>query len=103
MRCDFCDRIPFVRRLQRSGEQGIFAHGLWSKFWVDARRPEREQLLDANHVRCTNDIKRDCQIVRDEIGRIGIVCVNAADQAGSQKNCIWLRPSQPIFRCLLIG
>ena len=37
---DFCNRIPFVRRLELTGQQLIFAHGLLGEFRVNATRSE---------------------------------------------------------------
>ena len=100
---NLCNSVPLIGRLQRSGQQRVFGHRLRREFWVDTRRAKREQLRDANLVRAPDDVERNCQIVRYKIGRISIVCVDAADEAGGQKNCIWTHSREPVFGCLLIG
>ena len=48
---DFRDRIPFVGRLERPGEQAFLGDRLRSKFGVDAGRAEKHQPVDAGHMR----------------------------------------------------
>ena len=45
---DLGDRVPFVRRLQRAGQQRVFGDRLRRELRVDAGRAEEQQLLDAD-------------------------------------------------------
>ena len=56
------DGIPFVRRLERSGEQFVLAHRLARKFRIDAGGSEKQELLYTGLVAAVNGIERDREI-----------------------------------------
>src|SRR5262245_61324295 len=66
---NFCDRVPFIRRLEWAGEQRIFTDGLWRELGVNARRPEIKQLLYAVGTCRADHILGDGQIVVEKIDR----------------------------------
>ena len=92
---DLGDRIPFVRRLQRSGEQRLLFDRLRGQFRIDAGGTEEQETVDAGQMRGMNDVRFDHQIVVDEIGRERIVGVDAADLCGGQHNRVGTILPQP--------
>ena len=49
---------------------------------IDAARPQKEQLLDALHMRRADDVRFDGDVLVGEVGRIAIIGQNAADPRG---------------------
>src|SRR5262249_4743365 len=83
---DLGDRVRLVGRLQRSRQQRRFGDRLWSFTRIDARRAEEQKFFDTRVVRSMDDVGLNKQIVVEEIGREGIVGVQAPDAAGRQKD-----------------
>ena len=68
---DLGDRVPFVRRLQRPGQQRAFGQRLRCQFRVDAGRSEIQQLGNAAALGGMDDVGCDRQIVIDEVSGLG--------------------------------
>ena len=66
---DFCDRIPFVGRLERAGQKRVFLDRLRREFRIDAGGAKKDQPIDAGQMRSVYNICRDDEIVIQEIGR----------------------------------
>ena len=93
--------IPFVRRLERRGEQFLFAHRLAGEFWIDARGPEEQKLFHAGLVATLNGIKRDREVFGDKFSGISVVGMNAADLPRGDDNHVGPGRRQKSFRLLL--
>ena len=72
------------------GQQRVFRDRLRRQLRIDARRAEKQHLLDARGVGGPRDVRGDHQIVVEEVGRIGGIGVNAADLRRGHEN--GLRP-----------
>ena len=92
---NFGDRVPFVRRLQRAGKQRVFPDRLRREFRIDARRPKEYKAIDPSEMSGVNDIGLNCQIVIDEIRRIGIIGINATDLGSGKYDCFGAVLLQP--------
>src|SRR5436190_2799963 len=77
--CNFRNRIPLVGGLERASEQFLLAHGLLSCLRINAGGAEKQQFLHARLVAAVDGIACDGQILRDELGRVGTIGVDAAD------------------------
>src|SRR5262245_13556471 len=98
---NFCNGVPFVSGLKRPAQQSALDDRLLRDFWVDARRAEKEQLLHAQVGGGINDIRRNCNIVIQELSRGRAIRQDAANFRGRQKNGLWLRCRQPaLYLCL---
>ena len=75
---DLGDRVAFVRRFQRASEQLILRDRLVSGTWIDARRAEHQRPLDPVFARRLQGVRRDHQVVVEELSLSGPVCVDAA-------------------------
>ena len=71
--------IPLIGRLERSGEQLLLAHGLAGQLRIDARGAEEQELAHPGLITAVDGISRDRQIVRNELGRIATIGMDAAD------------------------
>ena len=100
---DLGDGVPLVGRLERAGEQRLFAHRLRRELGIDAGGAERQQLLDAGAKRSADDVEADGEIVGDEVGGIGVVGIDAADMAGGEEHDIGLVRGEPAFGLGLVG
>src|SRR5262249_56180310 len=76
---DLGDRIGFVGRLQRSGQQCRFGDWLGSVARINARRAEEQKFFDTRAVRSMDDVRFNEQIVVEEIRRERVVAVQAPD------------------------
>ena len=81
---DLGDGVRLVGRLQRAGEQRILGDWLRGKARVDTRRAQKEQPSHAGVQRRRDDVVLDGQILENEVGRVGVVGVNASYLGGGQ-------------------
>ena len=95
------DCVPFVGRLERPGQQCILAHGLGCELGVDATRPEEAELLDAGPPGCVDHVRLDLQVVAQEVRRIGVVRVDAADLGGRQEDVLRALLVEERVNCIL--
>ena len=102
-RGDLGNRVPFIGRLQRTGQQRLLGYRLRRQLRIDAGGTEREQLLDAGLERSANDVEADRQIVSNEVRRKSIVGVNTADMTGGDDDRIRLIALQPRLGGRLLG
>ena len=80
--------IGLVGWLQNARQQGIFSHRLGGQFGVDAAGTEEEQFLHARLPRLVDDVGFDHQVLVDELGRVGVVGVDATDLGCCKVNLI---------------
>ena len=80
--CDLCNGIPFIGRLQGTGQERAFGNGLRSKFRINTGGSEEEDFFDAVAVRGINDVSLDLEVDGNEIGWIRVVSVDSADFCG---------------------
>ena len=80
---DLGEGVGFVGRLQGAGEQGLLRHGLGCALGVDAGGAEEQQLLHPMLMGGVDQVGLDHQVLVDEVGRIGIVGVDATDPGGA--------------------
>ena len=80
----FCNGVGLVGGLQGAGEQGVFRHGLRSELGVNVAGAQEQELLYTVPESFFNDVGLDHQVLVDELGRVGVVGVDAADFGGSQ-------------------
>src|ERR1700730_4026817 len=93
----FRHRIPFVGRLERSGQQEVFGHRLWRVLRVDAGRTEKEQLFHPGIVGGPDDVCRDDKVVADEIGRKTAIGVNAPYPRGGKYDRVRFFLKEPLL------
>ena len=82
---DFGDRIGLVGRLQRAGQQVLFAHRLRAVARINAGEPRNIRLTPRRHGRRRRSLGLDHQVLAEEIGRKGVVRVDAADLGRRQE------------------
>ncbi len=87
---DLGNGIGLVGGFQRAGEQGIFGHGLRRELGVDAAAAQEQQFLHAGSKGRVNHIGLDHQVLVDELGRVGVVGVNAAHLGCGQVHLVGL-------------
>lgn len=87
---DLRQRIGPVGRLQRAGEQAVFAHRLRRHLRVDATGSEEHKACDAVLPRAVDHVGLDRQIVADELGRVAVVGDDAAHLGRSQEHVLRL-------------
>ena len=76
---DLGDGVGFVGGLEQAGEECFFPHRLRGELGVDAGGAEEHQLGHAVGVGGVDDVGLDHQVLVDELGRIGVVGMDAAD------------------------
>ena len=101
--CDLGDGIPFVRRLQRAGQQAVFGDRLRGELGIDAGRAEKQKPFHIRRVRRRADIGFDLQVLQQEIDRIVIVGLDAAHLGGGHDNGIGPGILHPFVHRVLIG
>jgi hypothetical protein len=87
---DLGDRIPFVGRLQRAGQQRIFVDRLRREFGINAGRTEKHEPFDVGPMCFVDDIRLDRQIVAEEILGKRLVRQDATDLGGGEDHRIRL-------------
>ena len=97
------NRIGLVGGLQQSGEQCVFGHRLRGLARVDAAGTEEQQLLHAVLERRINHVGLHHQILVDEVGRVGVVGMNATDLGGGQIDLSGLLRSKKRAYSRLVG
>jgi len=98
---DFGYGVGLVRRLKHSGEQRILRHGLRCLFRVDAAGAEEEEFLHPVPVCGIDHIALDHQVLEDELGRVGVVGVDAADFRGGEVDLVRPFRSEELPHCCL--
>src|SRR4029077_10077892 len=76
---DLRDRVRFIGRLQRPGEQRTFGNRLRRQLRLDAGTTEKKKLTYAALGGRANDVVLDAQILEKKLNRIIIVCLYPAD------------------------
>src|SRR5262245_43213758 len=98
---DFRDGISFVSGLKGSSKQSALGDRLLRKFWVDARRAEKDELLHAHVGGGVNNICRNREIIIQELSRRRAIRQDASNFRSRQKDGLWLRRRQPaLYLCL---
>ena len=82
--CDLGDGVRLVGGFERAGEQVFFLDRLRAVAWVDATGAEKKQLLDAGLPCFMDHVALDHQILVDELGRVGVVGMDAAHLGSSE-------------------
>ena len=100
--CNLGDRIGFIGWLQYPCEQRVLAHRLFCMLWVDARRAQKQQLLNIVLMRGLNDVGLDHQVVIDKICRVNVVSLNAANFCRCQIHLIDLMLFEKSLNRLLV-
>lgn len=85
---DLGDGVGFVGRFQGAGQEVFLLHGLRGVFGVDAGGAQEEEAVYAGEVGVMDDVGLDDQIVVDELGRVGVVGVDAADLGCGQEDVV---------------
>ena len=102
------DGVGFIGRLQDPGEQILFPHGLGGEFWIDTGTAEKEEMLDAGAEGLMDHSGLHHQILIDEVGRIGVVGMNAAHLGRRQDHVVDVliaekRPHRPLVQQVKLG
>ena len=100
---DLGDGVGFVGGFEYAGKQSIFAHGLRYGLGVDAAGAEEEQLLHVVGVRGLDDVGFDHQVFVDELRRVGVVGVDAADLGSGEVDLFGLFGSKEGVDGSLVG
>ena len=100
---DFGHAVPFIGRLEWAFEQRILDNRLRPHLWVHAGRPKKHELPDFGSARCLDHIRRDCQVVVEEIGGLPVICIDPADRRGRKENDIGAIFIEPGEDCGLIA
>jgi hypothetical protein len=66
----------------------LFLHRLRRKLGIDAAGAEEQQALDLVPVRGVNDVGLDGEVVADELGRVFVVGMDAADFGRGEKDVV---------------
>ena len=85
---DLGDGIRLIRRFQRAGQEVFLLHGLRGVLGVDAGGAQEEEAVHACEVGAMDDARLDDQVVVDELGRVGVVGVDAADLGRGQEDVV---------------
>ena len=85
--------VGTIGGLQRAAQQIGFSDGLRAVSGIDAARAQEQETLHAGKVGAVNDICLDGKIGVDEIRRIRVIGVNAANLGCGQKD---------MFRALMV-
>jgi len=86
---DLGDRIGQVGRLQRAGQQGLFAKGLLGLFWIDAGGPQEQELARAMAPGGVDNVGLDQQVFTNEIRALRVIGQDAADLGGGHEDVCW--------------
>ena len=100
---DLRDRVGFVGRLERAGQQVLFLDRLRAFARVDARAAEVEQLLHAVHVRRVHHGRVNHHVVVDELGRARRVRHDPADRAGDEEDVLRPVRAEPVVHRRLVA
>jgi len=76
--------VGFVGRLEGTGEQCVLGHRLRREPWVDATAAEESSLRTPARHAWVDDVGLDHQVLVDELGRVGVVGVDAADPGAAR-------------------
>ena len=76
---DFGDGIPLVGRLQFAGQQRRFGDRLRGEFRINARAAQKQQFLNSKVTGRLDDVVLNLQIFEQELDRVIIVGLDAAD------------------------
>lgn len=74
---DLGDRVPLIRGLERPGEQRFLTDRLLGELGVDAAAAQKQQTPHATAPRRFNHAGLDLEVVEQEIGRVGVVGLDA--------------------------
>jgi GDPmannose 4,6-dehydratase len=74
---DFGDRVPFVGRLQRAGEEVFLFQRLRGQLRVNARAAEEQELPHARAPRALDEVVLDLQILKQERRRLLVISQDA--------------------------
>ena len=99
---DLGHSVGTVRGLQRAAQKIGFTDGLRAFPRVDATRAQEKESLHADLISVVNDVGLDDQVCVDEIRRVGVVGMNAADLGGGQKDVDWPFCLEECAHCGLI-
>ena len=84
--CDFGHGIGFVCRLQVTGKEMAFFHGLWTLPGINARAAQKHELAHPVQVCAVNNMRLYRQIRVNKIRPLCVVGQYAPDLCGSQKH-----------------
>ena len=85
---DLCDRVGQVGFLQRSREQRLLRNRLFGISWIDATRPQEEELACAVPVGGVDDIRLDLEVLPDEIGAVSRIRNDSTDFGGREDDVL---------------
>lgn len=86
---DLGNGVPFVGGLQRSGQQGGFGYGLGGEFGVNAGGSEEEEFSGVVFEGGGDDVGLDLEVDCDEVGRVSVVGVDAANLSRGKDDVLW--------------
>ncbi len=87
---DLGQGVRTVGRFQWAGEQAVFLHRLGSCLGIDAGGAQEQQALHVVLPGAVDDVALDDEVVVDELRRVGVVGVDAADAGGGQQDVVGL-------------
>ena len=87
---DLGDGIGFVGRLQLGSQQATLRHRLRRKPGIDARAAQKEQPLHPVTIGRVNAVRRDHEVLVNEVGGVGGVGVDASDLRGGHDHDVRL-------------
>ena len=85
---DLGHRVGLVGRFEQAGQQRVLGHRLGCQLGVDAAGAQKQQLLDPVLEGRVDHVGLHHQVVVDEVGRVDVVGVDAADAGGSQVDLV---------------
>jgi hypothetical protein len=92
---DLGHRVPLIARLQLALEQARLGHRLRREPRVDAARAEEQELLHPDLSGGLDHVRRDHQVVVNELGGPGGIRENAADPGGGDHDDLGPRLGHP--------
>ena len=92
---DLGDRVPFIGRLERAGEERLFLDRLRREFGVDAGRAEEHEPVDVGRMRRVDDVGFDRKIVVNEVRRESVIGQNPSHLRGGEDDGVWAILLQP--------
>lgn len=95
-------RVGLVAGFEHAGQERVFAHGLGHGPGVDAARAQKQQLVHAMLMGSLDHVGLDHQVLVDEVGRVGVVGMDAPHLGGRQIHLVrLLRAEELRDRCLI--
>jgi len=101
--CDLGDGVFLVGVFERTGEEGVLAHGLGRLLGIDAGGAEEEELLHAMQISLFDDVALHLHVLHDEVGTIEEVGHDTTHEGGGKHHGIGTLLVEEVLDGLLVG